>query len=57
MNRDYREQLDDAALAASQGATVEEILEETSLTPDDIRNVIKIEDERRKRREARRGTF
>jgi len=55
MQRDHREQLDLATVAAADGATVEEILEETSLALEDIRNVVRIEEERRKRREARRG--
>lgn len=54
MQRDHRELLDDAALAAWDGAT-EEIEQETGLAPHDIANVIRIEVERRKRRGARRG--
>lgn len=53
MQRDYREQLDHAALIIADGGTAAEIEAETSLTPDDIANVIWIENERRKRREAR----
>lgn len=55
MGRTYEEQLDEAAMAAMEGATPEEIEDETSLRPADIANVIRIEEERRKRREARRG--
>ena len=57
MNRDYRELLDEAALAAWDGATPEEIQEETGLAPHDIDRVIKLEDERKKRKEARRGSL
>lgn len=57
MNRDYDIRLDEAAIAAMEGATPEEIEQETGLAPHDIANVIKIEAERRKRREARRGSL
>ncbi len=54
MQRDYDIRLDEAVMAAMEGATPEEIEAETSLRPDDIKNVIRIEEERRKRR-ANRG--
>ena len=57
MPRSYQDQLEAAVIAAVDGATPEEIQEETGLAPHDIARVIKLEDERRKRREARRGTF
>ena len=57
MSRDYREQLDIAAAAAADGATAEEILAETELELADIRKVIFIEVERRKRREMKNGTL
>jgi uncharacterized protein (DUF433 family) len=55
MGRDYREQLDIAAAAAADGATVEEIIAETDLELADIRKIIFIEEERRKRREMQNG--
>ena len=57
MSRDYREQLDIAAAAAADGATAEEIIAETDLELADIRKVLFIEEERRKRRELRNGTL
>lgn len=53
MIRDYRERLDDATAAASDGASVEEIIEETGLDRESACRVIAIDAERRKRREAR----
>jgi len=53
--RDYKDQLEAAVIAAVDGATPEEIQGETGLAPHDIARVIKLEDERRKRQEARRG--
>jgi hypothetical protein len=55
MNRTYKDQLEAAVIAAVDGATPEEIQHETGLAPADIARVIKLEDERRKRQEARRG--
>ena len=56
MQRDYDIRLDEAAMAAMEGATPEEIEQETGLAPHDIANVIRIEEERRKRR-ANRGAL
>lgn len=52
MIRDYRERLDDATAAASDGASVEEIIEETGLDRESVCRVISIVEERRRRREA-----
>lgn len=57
MIRDYRERLDDATAAASDGASLEEIIEETGLDRESACRVIAIDAERRKRREARNGTL
>jgi hypothetical protein len=57
MQRDFEASLEAAVIAAVDGATPEEIQHETGLAPADIARVIKLEDERRKRKEASRGTF
>jgi hypothetical protein len=57
MPNNYQDQLEAAVIAAVDGATPEEIQHETGLAPADIARVIKLEDERRKRKEASRGTF
>lgn len=57
MARDYQSQLEAAVIAVVDGATPEEIQEETGLSPADIANVIRLEDERRKRRMQRNGTL
>ena len=55
MARNYQDQLEAAVIAAVDGATPDEIQHETGLAPHDVARVIKLEDERRKRNEARRG--
>jgi len=57
MARNYQDELEAAVIAAVDGATPEEIQHETGLAPHDIARVIKLEDERRKRQEARRGSL
>jgi hypothetical protein len=57
MNSTYKDQLEAAVIAAVDGATPDEIQHETGLAPADIARVISLENERRKRREARRGTL
>jgi len=57
MARNYQDELEAAVIAAVDGATPEEIQGETNLAPHDIARVIKLEDERRKRQEARRGSL
>lgn len=52
MTRDYREQLDEARVAAADGASVEEIMDETGLDRESVCRVISIVEERRRRREA-----
>jgi hypothetical protein len=55
VNRTYQDQLEAAVIAAVDGATPDEIQHETGLAPHDVARVIRLEDERRKRNEARRG--
>lgn len=55
MQRDYRELLDEAALAAWDGATPDEVIQETGLAPEDVARVFKIEEERAKRKAKRNG--
>ena len=55
--RDHKDQYEAAVIAAVDGATPEEIQHETGLAPHDIARVIKLEDERRKRKEARHGSL
>jgi hypothetical protein len=57
MSRTYKDQLEAAVIAVVDGATPDEIQEETGLSPADIANVIRLEDERRKRRMQRNGTL
>jgi hypothetical protein len=55
MNRDYRELLDEATLAAWDGATEDEVIQQTGLAPHDVKRVFCIQEERNKRKEKRRG--
>jgi len=57
MARNYQDELEAAVIAAVDGATPEEIQHETGLAPHDIARVIKLEDERKKRKEQRRGSL
>jgi hypothetical protein len=57
MQRDFEASLEAAVIAAVDGATPDEIQHETGLAPADIARVISLENERRKRKEQRRGTF
>jgi hypothetical protein len=57
MQRDYETRLDEAAVAAADGATPEEIIAECEIELEMARKVVSIEVERRKRREARNGTL
>jgi hypothetical protein len=57
MPRSYEEQMEAAVIAAVDGATPDEIQHETGLAPADIARVISLENERRKRKEQRLGTF
>jgi hypothetical protein len=57
MPRNSEDAFEAAVIAAVDGATPEEIQHETGLAPADIARVISLEVERRKRREASRGTL
>ena len=55
MPRDFKELLDEAALAAWDGATEEEVIQQTGLAPHDVKRVFCIQEERNKRKAKRNG--